>query len=74
MWENRECYNGLSVLPHSESGHTYVQLPFQDCSKEKYDALMSDLANVDLSKVVELEDNTDLKGEQACAAGACEVT
>lgn len=74
MWENRECYNGLSVLPHSESGHTYVQLPFEDCSKEKYDALMSDLANVDLTKVVELEDNTDLKGEQACAAGACEVT
>ena len=71
MWENRSCYNGLSVLPHD--GGTYVQAPFEDCSKEKYEALMEDLTEVDLTKVVELDDNTDLKGEQACSAGGCEV-
>jgi ribonucleoside-diphosphate reductase alpha chain len=73
MWDNRSCYNGLSVLPHDETGHTYVQLPFEDCSKEKYEAMMQDLVSVDLTKVVELDDNTDLKGEQACSAGGCEV-
>ena len=71
MWENRKSYNGLSVLPHD--GGTYVQAPFEDCSKERYEALLEDLENIDLTKVVEMEDNTDLKGEQACSAGGCEV-
>jgi len=72
MWENRTSYNGLSVLPHD--GGTYVQAPFEDCSKERYEALLEDLENIDLTKVVEMEDNTDLKGEVACGAGGCEVT
>ena len=71
MWDNRNSYNGLSVLPHD--GGTYVQAPFEDCSKERYEALLEDLENIDLTKVVEMEDNTDLKGEQACSAGGCEV-
>ena len=37
MWENRSVYNGLSVLPYSD--HSYVQAPFEDCSKETYEAL-----------------------------------
>ncbi len=71
MWENRKFYNGLSVLPYSD--HTYIQAPFEDCTKEKYEELMQTLTNLDLSKVVELADNTDLKGEAACAGGACEI-
>ena len=31
------------------------------------------LTNLDLTKVVEMEDMTDLAGEAACASGACEV-
>ncbi len=38
MWENRECYNGLSVLPHTN--HTYVQAPYEDCDEETYNRLM----------------------------------
>jgi hypothetical protein len=34
---------------------------------------MGSLTNIDLTKVTEEEDNTDLKGEVACAGGACEV-
>jgi hypothetical protein len=34
---------------------------------------MQTLHDVDLSKVVELDDNTDLSGEIACAGGACEI-
>ena len=71
MWENRKFYNGLSVLPYD--GHTYVQAPFEDCTKEEYDRLMTTLHEVDLSRVVELEDMTDLAGEAACAGGACEI-
>ena len=71
MWENRDAYNGLSVLPYD--GGTYIQAPFEDCTKEKYDELMQTLSDVDLSKVIELEDTTDLSGELACAGGSCEV-
>mgnify|MGYP000108685186 FL=1 len=72
LWENRKFYNGLSVLPFD--GHTYVQAPFTDCTEEEYNALMETLKEVDLSKVVELEDMTDLAGEAACAGGAgCEI-
>ena len=72
MWENRHKYNGLSVLPHD--GGTYVQAPFEDCSKETYDVLVKTLAKVDVKSIIEIEDNTDLQGELACAAGACELT
>jgi ribonucleoside-triphosphate reductase len=72
MWDNRNSYNGLAVLPHN--GGTYRQAPFEDCSKEKFEAMMATLENVDLTKIVEEDDNTDLKGEAACAGGACEIT
>ena len=72
MWDNRNYYNGLSVLPFN--GGTYQQAPFEDCSKEKFEAMLATLENVDLTKIVEEDDNTDLKGEAACAGGACEIT
>ena len=71
MWGNKDFYNGLSVLPYD--GGTYIQAPFEDCTKEKYDELMKTLHEVDLSKVIELDDTTDLSGELACAGGACEI-
>ncbi len=71
MWQNRNSYNGLSVLPFD--GGTYTQAPFEDCSKETYDVLMNSLEAVDLTNVIETDDNTDLKGEVACAGGSCEV-
>ena len=72
MWDNRHHYNGLSVLPFN--GGTYQQAPFEDCSKEKFEAMLAALEGVDLTKIVEEDDNTDLKGEAACAGGACEIT
>jgi len=71
MWENRDFYNGLSVLPHD--GGSYIQAPFEDCTKEEYERLFAKLHTIDLSKVVELQDNTDLSGELACVGGACEI-
>ena len=71
MWDNRDHYNGLSVLPYD--GGTYTQAPFEDCSKETYERMMISLKDVDLTRVVELDDNTDLSGELACAGGACEI-
>jgi ribonucleoside-triphosphate reductase len=71
MWENKEHYNGLSVLPYN--GGSYVQAPFEDITEEKYHQMMESLKDVDLSKVIELDDNTNLTGELACAGGSCEI-
>ena len=72
MWDNRDHYNGLSVLPYD--GGTYTQAPFEDITKEKYEEMMKSLTDIDLANVYEGEDNTDLSGELACAGGACEIT
>jgi ribonucleoside-triphosphate reductase len=71
MWDNKEYYNGLSCLPYD--GGSYIQAPFEDCTKEKYEELMKTLHDVDLSQIIEMNDDTDLSGELACAGGACEI-
>ena len=71
MWENRDHYNGLSVLPFSD--HTYKQAPFEDCDKETYDRMLQSLTNVNLDLINEEDDDTNLSGELACAGGSCEI-
>tara|TARA_B100000963_G_scaffold109395_1_gene95223 strand:+ start:230 stop:2122 length:1893 start_codon:yes stop_codon:yes gene_type:complete len=72
MWLNRKVYNGLSVLPWN--GGTYRQAPFEDCTKEEYEALLPSLRNINLDLINEETDETDLSGELACAGGSsCEI-
>tara|TARA_R110001606_G_scaffold384772_3_gene547871 strand:- start:447 stop:1832 length:1386 start_codon:yes stop_codon:yes gene_type:complete len=71
MWENRNHYNGLSVLPYN--GGTYIQAPFEDIDEDQYNEMMKSLTDIDLSKVIEEKDETNLTGELACAGGACEI-
>jgi ribonucleoside-diphosphate reductase alpha chain len=72
MWANKEYYNGLSVLPYH--GGTYKQTPFEDCTKEVYDQMMLTLKDVDLSKVIEIQDNTNFSESVACGPSGCEIT
>jgi ribonucleoside-triphosphate reductase len=71
MWNNKDTFNGLSVLPY-DSG-SYVQAPFEDCSKELYDKLYTLIKDIDLTKVIEDDDNTSHSQEAACAGGECSV-
>ena len=71
MWTNRDFYNGLSVLPYD--GGSYIQAPFEDITEEKYHEMFDKLHSIDLSKVVETQDNTDLSGELACSGNNCEI-
>lgn len=71
MWANKDYYNGLSVLPYD--GGTYKQMPFSDCTKEEYEILLKSLRNVDLTKIIELQDNTTLSDQAACAGNNCEI-
>ena len=72
MWQNREYYNGISVLPYF--GGNYKQAPFEDIDKETFEGMFIKLKEVDLSNVVEIIDNTNLTGELACAGASCEIT
>ena len=71
MWDNKDYYNGLSVLPYAD--HTYKQAPFETITPADYERLIPSLKNIDLSKVIELSDETNVSGELACAGGACEI-
>ena len=71
MWLNRHYYNGLSVLPYD--GGSYQQAPFETCSEDEYLELSNALTGLDLTQVIETQDNTDLSGELACAGGQCEI-
>jgi ribonucleoside-diphosphate reductase alpha chain len=71
MWKNKKAYNGLSILPYD--GGTYKQAPFEDCEVATYDKMVETLKNINLARITEEQDNTDLKGEAACAGGVCEI-
>ena len=72
MWNNREHYNGLSVLPYF--GHTYKQAPFEDITEEEYNTRLNALHALDLTKVTELDDTVEFGQVAACAGGACEIS
>jgi ribonucleoside-diphosphate reductase alpha chain len=72
MWNNRSSYNGISVLPFD--GGNYQQMPFEECNKATYDDMLEKIKSIDLDKISEEIDMTDLKGEVACAGGSCSLT
>jgi ribonucleoside-diphosphate reductase alpha chain len=59
------------VLPYD--GGTYTQAPFEDINESEYNRMSKVLSDIDLTKVIETDDNTDLSGELACAGGNCEI-
>jgi ribonucleoside-diphosphate reductase alpha chain len=71
MWENKDTFNGLSVLPYF--GGSYTQAPFEDITEEQFNEMSQHLHNIDLSKIVEFTDDTALMDQAACAGGACEI-
>lgn len=72
MWDNKEVYNGLSVLPYD--GGTYTQAPFETITSEMYAEMEKHLNNIDLTNIIEEGDDTDLSGEIACGGGGGSCT
>ena len=72
MWNNRNSYNGLAVLPFD--GGVYKQAPFESITSEEYEKRRKELKPVDFSKIVEYDDNTSRQAEIACAGPeGCEI-
>ena len=71
MWKNKNTFNGLSVLPYDNG--SYTQAPFEDITEEKFLEMESHLNGIDLTKVTETSDETNLQDQAACAGGNCEI-
>ncbi len=68
LWNNKESYCGISVLPFDTG--TYIQSPFEEITEEEYNRRVKTLYEVDLSLMIEEENNTNLTGELACSGSA----
>ena len=74
VYEHFDEMSGVSFLPHSD--HTYQQAPYQDCSKEEYEELLSTMPkNIDWSELSQYEDEDNTAGSQtmACSGDTCEI-
>ena len=72
VWKYFDEISGISFLPYSD--HSYVQAPYQDATKEEYDALHKITPKeIDWTKFIEKDDNTIGAQTLACVAGACEL-
>lgn len=76
LWEHKNDFTGVSFLP-ATGDKDYAFAPNEEISTDidelRWNAILESYVPVDYSTMVEETDNTDLKGEAACAGGACEV-
>ena len=73
MWETRQQYTGLSILPYD--GGTYTQAPYESIDRKKYEQLAEKFPwdKINLTKANYKGYKEDQKQELACHGGACEI-
>ncbi len=69
VYEHFDEISGISFLPYSE--HSYKQAPFEEVTKEVWDAFPRATINWEAFK--ETEDNTTSSQELACVGGSCTI-
>jgi len=71
-WRNFDEISGVSFLPWD--GGSYRQAPYEECSKEAYEALLAKMPkHIDWNGLVEKDDNVEGAQTLACVAGHCEI-
>ena len=71
-WRNFDEVSGVSFLPWD--GGSYRQAPYEECSKEVYEDLLSKMpANIYWDTLSEKDDNVEGAQTLACVAGHCEI-
>lgn len=71
MWENRESYSGISLLPFD--GSSYKQAPYETCSEEVYESMLSGLPEIDLADVIYKTEDDTRESVAACEGGLCSI-
>lgn len=70
MWENRDHYNGISLLPVT---NTYAHAPYEDITEERYNELIAKFPSIDLTKVVYTVSDDSRNDTAACEGGLCSL-
>ena len=74
VYKHFDEVSGISFLPHSD--HSYQQAPYQECSRDEYEAMKSIMPDeIDWTGLSEYEREDTTKGSQtlACSSGVCEI-
>lgn len=72
VWNNFDWMSGVSFLPYD--GGSYRQAPYEECTKEDYEAMLSKIpAHLNWDSIIEVDDETEGAQTLACVAGICEV-
>lgn len=71
LWDNRYHYNGVALFKYDSN--EYIQAPFEEITKEKFEEMYKHLKDIDLSQIVEDVNTVDHKQIIACAGGKCEI-
>ena len=74
VYKHFDEMSGVSFLPRFD--HTYAQAPYQDCTKEDYEAALASMPErIDWSLLTqyELEDTTKASQTFACTGNVCEM-
>ena len=73
IWLHKDLIGGMAFLPSFDA--SYAQMPYQEVTKEEYEAMIGKFPNIDFSKLYRYEDEDYTKAAQelACVAGACEI-
>jgi ribonucleoside-diphosphate reductase alpha chain len=74
VYKHFDEISGISFLPHSD--HSYKQAPYQDCTKEQYEAALAAMPQgVDWSEMVNYEKEDKTVGTQtfSCTGDKCEI-
>jgi ribonucleoside-diphosphate reductase alpha chain len=72
VYANFAKIGGVSFLPYDD--HVYRQAPYQECSKEEFEAFKAKMPqNIDWTSLTENEDLTTSSQELACLGSSCEI-
>ena len=74
VFKHFDKMSGVSFLPHSD--HVYQQAPYQECTKDEYDDMLSKMnTRINWSKLREYEMSDTTSGSQtmACSGDSCEI-
>ncbi len=72
LWNDREQYAAVALLPADNT--VYSQPPFEGCTEETFNKYNNMVKDIDLTRVLEMEDNTNRAEQLSCSGGLCEIT
>ena len=76
VYRNFDIVSGIAFMP--DSGHNYAQAPYQECTEEEYENLVSRMpVDIDWGRLSEFEKEDQTVGTKSYAClgdkGACEM-